>query len=260
MTGSISLVKQAAPWLALAVLLVLLERQALAGPLRGGLEWQLFKVQQATGQIGGNLLKPLINWQNFGRMSGRLADLEQRTKQLAVDYSRLAAVEAENERLKALLVQPGGNPSQVMVAAGLLSGSRGTMVDKGRREGVVEGAVVVDAQGVLVGRVRLLRERVSLLERPFEPASRMAVKLAGLNTTGVLTGKGETVVLEGVLQAELLRDGDVVVTSGADTLYPPEIVVGVVSQVLGEAADLTKGAAVELTAAGEAVRILIESQ
>ena len=53
----------------------------------------------------------------------------------------------------------------------------------------------------------------------------------------------------GVLQAEILGTGDILVTSGADGIYPPGLVVGQVIQLQGKPEDVTKGGSIELLAA-----------
>ena len=54
------------------------------------------------------------------------------------------------------------------------------------------------------------------------------------------------VELSQVLQAETLEVDDVVITTGADEIYPEGLVVGQVVSLTGKPSDVTKGGEVEL--------------
>ena len=77
---------------------------------------------------------------------------------------------------------------------------------------------------------------------------RIPVRVVGEKTVGVLMGDGSSVQLTDVLQNDALNLGDVLVTTGGEGIMSAGLVVGQVSALSGSAADVTKGASVELLA------------
>lgn len=251
--------KQVLPWLLLALLLWGWDRSGRGNWFRIGLE----KPVVATQAVMSRMTRPVREWADWRQDSqsdaGRVAELEQRVKLLALDRAAYDQLVTENRRLTALMGADVGSVNLTAgLGAGLLFGGAGeAMVDAGTTQGLRGGEVVIDADGVLVGRIRLSRPYVSVIERPIDTGARLAVQISGTATQAVLTGRGGTAILEGVLQAETLTSGSVVVTSGSDGVYPPGLVVGVIKSVSQEAAAMTKQAVVESLASGEAVRIII---
>lgn len=215
----------------------------------------MWPINQMTSWGLGKLRSPIDYYRYMTQGLNKIATLEQRLKNTSVDYAYLAELEAENKNLQTLLSQTPADIKAVGVAASIIKSDQ-AMVNKGSLDGIGEGQIVVDPSGVLVGRVRLVRPHVSLVERPVDSSARIAVKISRKPTAGILVGKGDKVILDGALQAESLEVGDVVVTSGSDGMYPPGLVVGTVAQIMHQPAEVTKQALVEILAStGSAVLV-----
>jgi len=190
--------------------------------------------------------------------SQRIARLEQRLGQMVVDKSRYEMVVNENKQLRQMLQEENGVEEAVKVIAWLIPGEEASMIDKGERAGVESGMVVIDRQGVVVGRVVEVGRFSSRVERLVDNGVKVGVRVMGKVTTGVIVGTGGQVQLQEVLQSEDLVGGDVVVTSGADGLYPRGLVVGEVEELTGKRADVTKGGVVKLYAKKEGVVVVTD--
>ena len=177
----------------------------------------------------------------------RIADLEQRLAQASVDKTEVVKMQALCGQLGSdvELLKQKQWVGQVVVGQMVLGAERGVMT-VGEASGVTKGLVVVDGAGVLVGRVAGVGRYTSVILRPYDRDSRIAVRLVGSTTTGVLAGDGQQAQLTEVLQADELGVGEVVVTSGADEAYPEGLVVGEMAELTGEAAEVTKGGKVSL--------------
>ena len=176
----------------------------------------------------------------------RLAETEARLERMAVDKSRLSALEAENLTLKDLSKLKLKPPIPPEMVGQWTSASQRGVIYPGSQAGIEAGMVVTDTEGVYVGTVVKISAYLSLVLRPYDRESKLAVRVLGKATNGVLTGDGQTAHLEGVLQQDSLTVGDLLVTSSAEGRIPEGIVVGEVSQLNGQAADVTKEAEVKL--------------
>jgi rod shape-determining protein MreC len=117
---------------------------------------------------------------------------------------------------------------------------------------VREGQVVV-APGGLIGRVSGVTPTTARVTLLTDPSSRVGVWVARTSRHGLLTGAGTSrPVLRFLEKDPQVRAGDVVVTSPASTLVPPNLPVGVVQSV-DERADPAPEAVVQLIAPLEAV-------
>ena len=168
----------------------------------------------------------------------RLGALERDNRRLR----RLLALQKESgDRLRAAVIsrEPGGWWQQLLLGEGSLAGVR-------------PGQAVL-APGGLIGRVAAVTlgtARVTLLT---DPSSRVGVWVPRSQTHGLLSGVGSGRPLLRFLEKDpQVRPGDVVVTSPASTLVPPNLPVGVI-QSLELGADPAPAAVVQLSAPLEAV-------
>jgi rod shape-determining protein MreC len=236
------ILRQWGVWLLASVLVWLLDSLGFMG-------WARFvgePVVRVVNNVGGEVVRvteipfKTVSFWSYG--SRRISDLEHRLSMALVDRQKLELLEEENTFLRqstSMLqkITTIGEPRTVLSAGELL------VVDG---IDLQVGGVVVDRQGVLVGRISRIGRFSSIVERPFDSGSRIAVTVQGKQTAGVLVGDGNQARLEEVLQGDNLAVDDVLVTSGVDDLFPAGLVVGQVIELVGRPADVTKGAKVEL--------------
>lgn len=178
----------------------------------------------------------------------RIADLEERLAQATVDRAKLAELEQKVVQLEAMYqVSPSGKRMEQITSLFQLRGV--VMVGAGATDGISLGQVVTDKQGVLVGKVHSVGRYVSRVSTPRDIDFRLAVETSSGRAHGILESRGSTVQMTEILQTESIEVGDVVVTSGLDEMAPPQLVIGQVVRVIGNPADPTKSAEVELLAA-----------
>ena len=149
--------------------------------------------------------------------------------------SRLELLEQDNARLRGLLAldqQSSGDWLQAAVISRSTSGWwQQLILGKGSLEGVAKDDAVVGPGG-LVGRVQSVTPITSTVRLLTAPGSRIGVWLPRTQQHGLLVGLGtarpQLQFLDKDIQA---RPGDLVSTSPASTLLPPNLPVAVVQSL-----------------------------
>ena len=149
--------------------------------------------------------------------------------------SRLELLEQDNARLRELLAldqQSSGDWIQAAVISRTASGWwQQLMLGKGSVDGVAKDDAVIGPGG-LIGRVKSVTPTTSRVRLLTAPGSRIGVWLPRTQQHGLLAGLGtarpELQFLDKDIQ---VRPGDLVSTSPASTLLPPNLPVAVVQSL-----------------------------
>ena len=176
------------------------------------------------------------------------------SQRLASDL-RLTQLREDNARLRALmeLNQSHGAATPAAVISREANGWwQQLLLNKGSLDGVRLGDAV-QGPGGLVGLVDQLSGRTVTVALLTDPSSRIGVWVVRTRQHGLLHGIGTSrPVLRFVDKDPLVRPGDVVLTSPASTLVPPNLPVGVVQSV-DQRANPTPEAVVQLSAQADAI-------
>lgn len=154
---------------------------------------------------------------------------------LSDEVSRLREARIDNERLRAMLDLRQEVPF-TLVAADVVGKSlllmRNTLtLNVGSKAGVAPDMPIISEQG-LVGKVIAVADDYALAQILFNKDFRAGAKLQRSRVDGILAWEGGTdVSLTNVPKTQDVRAGDVVITSGYSSVFPPDITVGVVSSV-----------------------------
>ncbi|MCX7946366.1 MAG: rod shape-determining protein MreC [Hydrogenophilus sp.] len=187
------------------------------------------------------------------------AELRTRLTHLVVQQQLAQRCAEENDRLRALLgLSP--LPKVRLIAAEVLFDtpdpfSRRVVVDRGSNHGVRLGFAVVDLSG-LVGQVTRVQPLVSEVTLLVQEGARVPVEVVRTGTRGIAWGVGDgRLQLRDVLGEWRVREGDELITSGLDGLFPRGLPVGRVVRV--EGASGAPIVLVEPFAAGERLRQIL---
>jgi rod shape-determining protein MreC len=178
-----------------------------------------------------------------------------RSAQQIDQQSQLLQLQSDNTRLRRLLLLAGANDS--LMGAPVISREvsgwwHQLLIGKGSLDGVAAGAAVL-APGGLLGRITSTTPTTATVQLLSNDGSRVGVWIPRIRRHGLLTGIGTSRPILRFLEKDPgVRPGDVVVTSPASTLVPPNITVGVVQSVDDLAVPASE-AVVQLSAPVEAV-------
>jgi rod shape-determining protein MreC len=173
-----------------------------------------------------------------------------RSAQQLGDQSRLLQLEADNRRLRGLLELQSRDLR--LVGAPVISREPGgwwqqLLIGKGALGGVAVGDPVLGPGG-LAGRVASVSPTTALVQLLTDDGSRLGVWLPRIGRHALLYGVGTPRPMLRFLEKDPgARPGDLVVTSPASTLVPPNLAVGVIQTVDDRAVPATE-AVVQLSA------------
>jgi rod shape-determining protein MreC len=140
--------------------------------------------------------------------------------------------ELEFARSAAGLVAASGRPA---IDASVFSypragGLREAILNKGSRDGVATGDVVVSAPGALVGVVSDVFDEHAVVVTLGDPSVEAAGRIVGTAVSGLVRSSADDLVLDLVSRDEAVSEGQVVVTSGNDG-FPSALIIGTVRSV-----------------------------
>lgn len=157
-----------------------------------------------------------------------------RSAQRLDQQSRLRLLEADNQRLRRLLSLQ--QTSAALVSAPVIARPatgwwQQLILGKGSLQGITNGDVVLGPGG-LVGRIASLTPTTASVQLLTDSSSKVGVWVPRTGEHGLLAGQGSArPVLRFLDRDTRARAGDLVSTSPASTLLPPNLTVGVVQQL-----------------------------
>lgn len=173
-----------------------------------------------------------------GRLQDRLREVEMRMQERQRDAEEAARL---RELLELRQVLPHDTLVAQVIVREALPWFRSLMIDKGTRQGVALNAAVISPTGV-VGRVIRVGPQAAQVQLLLDQQSGVGARIERSRVTGVVSGQVSRQVPSGEASGDLLMkfvpmladvvEGDVVVTSGLDRLFPPGLVVGRVRSVV----------------------------
>jgi rod shape-determining protein MreC len=161
--------------------------------------------------------------------------------------SGMQEARVENQRLRRLLNYPETEAGPLVVArvVGINPDpNRLTVrINRGEVDGVARNMPVVTPDGVVGQVVRVTDGSADVLLLA-DPNSRVGVRVQRTRARAGAAGTGDERLLrlDYLAHAEDLEEGDPVVTSGTDGIYPPGLMVGHVTQVQRQGAGMFLGA------------------
>jgi rod shape-determining protein MreC len=162
--------------------------------------------------------------------------LREENGKLRGEVVGLAEARSENDRLRRLLHYQEASPGPKVLARVLgvnPDPNRLTLrIDRGEGDGVRRGQAVVTTDGV-VGQVLRATASAADVLVVFDPNCRLGGRIQRTRARVGVAGAGDeqALKLEYLLRTEDLEEGDLVLTSGTDGVYPPGLVVGRVTGV-----------------------------
>jgi rod shape-determining protein MreC len=206
---------------------IFLDRAVLfvTAPIAGGLTWCVEGVSSV--------------WNGYVWLRGVKKEngvLKEKNRRLQADVHALEEARAENERLRHLLSYAeatGGRP----IAARVIGvnpdpNNLSLRIDRGEADGVRRGMPVVTPEGIVGHILRSVGHSadVMLLADSHSKVG-VVVQRTRVRAIAGVEGSDRALRLEFALRSESVDDGDLVVTSGTDGLFPPGLVVGRLTKV-----------------------------
>ena len=212
----------------------------------------------ARGQLKNDPIGPLLLWimrplqiaaetttdwieefqNNYSMLKGYRAEnekLRNRIQELEAEKNQLLEAGATNQRLQELLEfrshLPSGTVTASIIAHSGSSWFKSCLLDKGSADGVRKGMAVVTPLGA-VGQVVAVTARTAKVLLIADPNNGVDVLVQRTRARGIVSGSLDNgTILKYVKRSEDIQEGDRLVTSGLDGIFPKGIVVGSVTKV-----------------------------
>ena len=170
-----------------------------------------------------------------------LVGTEQENKKLKEDNDRLRLDNAvmneillENDRLRDVLAFKRLHPPSSIMAQVIGKDSSPlsstVTINKGENDGVRKDMAVITSEGV-VGKVQTSLANTAKVMLLTDPGSTLAVRVMRNREEGLLEGKLVTCALKYVSYYADIQEGDLLITSGLDGIYPKGLPVARVTSV-----------------------------
>jgi rod shape-determining protein MreC len=239
-------------WLLVSLVIFILGIFNFFAPLRGGLQYFFNPLQFGLQQIAVGIKDGVDFYLNLRQIRSENLSLLDEIEGLRSEIFRLEELEEENKLLKE---QFGIFGTEDLSKGLILARTLGNIedhtrtsiaLDRGSLHGISIGDVVVKGRH-LVGVVRDVTQQRSEVELITSPTLSISVIDFETKTEGLARGEFGTSVLMGrILPGEQVHVGDTIVTSGRDGRVLPGYLVGSVTEVSEESAEVLRQAAVEV--------------
>jgi rod shape-determining protein MreC len=182
-----------------------------------------------------NTVEAVGSWYGFlVRTDQENQRLKDEVEHLRLDNSILNELLLENERLRASLdfqkLQPLSAITVQVIGKALSPASNTLTINKGSDNGIRKDMAVITSTGV-VGKIQTVLPGTAKVLLLTDPGSTIAVRVQRNREEGLLEGKLANCALKYVSYYADIQDGDLLVTSGLDGIYPKGLAVATVVKV-----------------------------
>ena len=263
------------PWLLGALLLSQLFLMAYTAPdgreqtlLRSVMLSIVTPIQSGVGSVVSGIGSLWSGYVDLRGVRARNADLELDNAQMRSEIEAARAATAENERLRRELeLKPLLKYQTVaaeVVARDATAWFKRITINKGTLSGVKNGQPVITPDGV-VGRVTAVGLNAAQIQLITDEHAGVGGRLTTSRAAGELKGKGDGFCrFKNVSSIEKVQEGEPILTSGLDRIYPGGILIGYVTSVVeGGGAipqDITVRPAADLDRIEEVLVLLVDPQ
>lgn len=193
-------------------------------PFQSGIQMTISGIRQAY-----------LNYAALRGLTAENAKLKGRIQELEAERNRHLEDESINRRLRELMEFRLYLPSGA-VTASVISNSASTwfnilILDKGKKDGVEKGMGAVSPLGV-VGQVVSVTSRSAKVLLITDSHSGVDAVVQRSRARGIVAGSLESgPIMKYVKRSDDLKEGDRLVTSGLDGVFPKGLLIGAVSKV-----------------------------
>ena len=187
-------------------------------------------------------------WEKYTNIDAILEENEKLTTENAelrgqmVDYDKL---KAENEAYKALTNIQEQHPemsyvSSFVIGRDPLDSFYGFTLDKGSLDGVEANDAITSDEGYLLGVVTEVDLTSCKVMTILHPSFNAAGVVSRTRDNGIITGSADYAaeglcILSNLARSTLTKANDQVITTGLGGVFPPDVLVGVVQELVPEA-------------------------
>jgi len=196
-------------------------QRAISQVIIGGFYYPFFKLESYVGEMRA--------------AAAENADLRQSLVEASAALSLLQETSRENQRLRSALgfeLSPG----YVLLPAKVISIRGETLpvsaiINRGSEDSIMVDQTVINREG-LVGRIESVTDDFAVVQLLTDPVNRVAARVADSREMGIVKFDAvEGMTLENFPIQGVVKEGDLIVSSGLGGVYAPGLTVGMVKRV-----------------------------
>jgi len=230
------LIKNSFLWVVVAFLFVFIRYLDFSKPILDFFGKAMIPVQKRAENIDKQVSEWIYTFSHIEELKNENAELKDQIFELQSRLNELEGFRRENASLREQCgVEEKRDINYILAEVVSLDrdvkGIASLKVDKGKNDGVKSGAVVLYKKNILIGRITDVDKYSSHVEMVTSFPSRIGVlvKSVGGDARGIVTGQtGEFLVIENVDRNRTIKEGEEVITSGEDDIFPRGFLIGVV--------------------------------
>ncbi|MBI3242360.1 MAG: rod shape-determining protein MreC [Chloroflexi bacterium] len=221
---------------ALSIAIIVMGQRGMLNSLESGLLAPLAPIQTFVAGVFNNIYNTLNAPSDLEALRARNAELEQQVAQLTGENAQLREAQAQLGVVSALLDYARDNPGRSYLAADVVGRDESlflsyVLLNQGAGDGVGRDMIVVTDRG-LVGTVTEVTANASKVLLITDASAAVNVRLQNSRTEGVVTGQQSGELRLNFIPVDVdLQPGELALTSGLGSQFPPGIVVGQVASV-----------------------------
>jgi len=197
---------------------------AVMRPFQSGIQMTISGIRQV-----------FLNYAALRGLTAENAKLKARIQELEAERNRHMEDESINRRLRELmefrLYLPSGAVTASVISNSASTWFQSLILDKGKKDGVEKGMGAVSPLGV-VGQVVSVTSRSAKVLLITDSHSGVDAVVQRSRARGIVTGSLESgPIMKYVKRSDDLKEGDRLVTSGLDGVFPKGLLIGAVSKV-----------------------------
>lgn len=218
-------------------------------PLRAAVEQGLSAVSRPIVGLGQSLSRQ-VHLTSTRTLEQERDDLRH---QVAALTSRLAEAQQKLEvssaisQLTAYVTKADGRT----IVAGVVAyspdpGIESLVISRGTADGVRPGMAVIADQRLLIGKIQTVHQRTATVLLLTDSQATVAARIQNdQQSPGIVGGeRGLAIVMNFIPKSDEVKVGQTVVTSGTETLIPPDIVIGTIRDTSSQAGELFRRATI----------------
>jgi len=166
--------------------------------------------------------------------------LEEENQELLGQIAQLEGIAQENELLRRQIGLPQSE-SEELILANIIGQDASNLrkyflINKGTKDGLELGSVVIAAGNLLVGRVTEVTDFFAKVQSITDSNSRVNAFISaqdGSEITGLVKGEqGLNLIIDLLPQGEVVKQGQLIITSGLAGLFPAGLLIGQIEKVI----------------------------
>lgn len=174
-----------------------------------------------------------------GEEKNEVEKLNKRIKELEQKLVEFETVKKDNEALRNQFNENGETTQSLATAKiiGFLGENQKPhelVINAGKSKGIEKGMTVIFNK-YLIGKVETVTQNFSNVITPFNPKFQVLAKLTDTNANGIVVGRSDLLLFDGVLITDQLKEGGIVTTKGEVDKegigVVPDIIIGKISSI-----------------------------